>query len=128
MGWLVITRGSNLPTVWSNALLGLTAGWIVSQSGPSGSRPPAVPWHVLPQWLDQSVMLLLGLSLIYVGGMVLNDAVDAKVDAVDRPERPIPVGHIRRRTAWLAAAALLASGGACLLVYPRLPRRRGERA
>ena len=34
--------------------------------------------------------LFVSLSLFYVGGMYLNDAFDAGVDALERPERPIP--------------------------------------
>ena len=70
---LRLGRVSNLPTVWTNALAGL-----VLAGG----------------WLDPAPLLLLFLavSLAYVGGMFLNDAFDAEVDAVRRPERPIPSG------------------------------------
>jgi 4-hydroxybenzoate polyprenyltransferase len=42
--------------------------------------------------------------------MVLNDVYDAELDARERPERPIPAGHIPRTTASSAGWALLTSG------------------
>lgn len=71
---LKLGRVSNLPTVWSN-----TAAAIVLAGAP-----------IHPQTL-----LLLGgaMSLFYSGGMFLNDAFDCKIDAVERPERPIPSGE-----------------------------------
>jgi len=53
--------------------------------------------------------LLLASALAYAGGMALNDAFDARLDAVERPERPIPSGRLSRPAAfWLAAACLAA--------------------
>src|SRR5262245_63491269 len=37
-------------------------------------------------------------SLFYSGGMALNDAFDAEIDARERPERPIPSGRVSRGT------------------------------
>ena len=39
-------------------------------------------------------LLLLASAGLYLGGMVLNDVFDAQLDAVERPERPIPSGDI----------------------------------
>ena len=77
---LLLGRTSNLPTVWSNCL----AGWIISGGG-------------------EPIRLLLvcaGASLLYVGGMFLNDAFDADFDRQHRPERPIPSGAIARSAVW----------------------------
>jgi 4-hydroxybenzoate polyprenyltransferase len=53
--------------------------------------------------------LLLASALAYAGGMALNDAFDAPLDAVERPERPIPSGRLTRAAAfWLGAACLTA--------------------
>jgi 4-hydroxybenzoate polyprenyltransferase len=52
--------------------------------------------------------LLLASASAYAGGMALNDAWDAPLDAVERPERPIPSGRITRATAfWIAAACFV---------------------
>ncbi|MBM7503442.1 SCO3242 family prenyltransferase [Agromyces aurantiacus] len=48
--------------------------------------------------------------LLYWGGMALNDAADAELDRVERPERPIPSGRISRRAAFGVAGALTAAG------------------
>lgn len=87
---LVLGRVSNLPTVWSNVL----AGWILG-----GGGAPATALHVA-----------LGISLIYVGGMFLNDAMDEAFDRQHRPERPIPSGHILSQVVWAWALAALTTG------------------
>jgi hypothetical protein len=48
--------------------------------------------------------------LLYWGGMALNDAADADLDRVERPERPIPSGRISRRGAVGVAGALTVAG------------------
>ncbi len=47
---------------------------------------------------------------LYWAGMALNDYADATIDAVERPERPVPSGRVPRRTA-LAVAGALTLGG-----------------
>ena len=90
---LVLGRVSNLPTVWTNALAGAAlAGFGLSAGG----------------WLA----LLLALTLFYVGGMYLNDAFDARVDARERPARPIPSRLIGREAVFAIGAAMLAAGAA----------------
>ncbi len=51
--------------------------------------------------------LLLASACAYAGGMALNDACDAPLDARERPERPIPSGRISRASAFGVAAVLL---------------------
>ncbi len=93
---LVLGRVSNLPTVWTNTLVGL-----VLAGGTAGDI------RILP--------LLLALSLFYLGGMYLNDAFDAGLDAVERPERPIPSGRISRGSVFALGFAMLGGGLALLL-------------
>lgn len=47
---------------------------------------------------------------LYWAGMALNDYADATIDAVERPERPIPSGRVARRTALATACGLTAAG------------------
>lgn len=47
---------------------------------------------------------------LYWAGMALNDYADATVDAVERPQRPIPSGRVPRRTALAVAGGLTAAG------------------
>jgi 4-hydroxybenzoate polyprenyltransferase len=77
---LVLGRVSNLPTVWSNCV----AGWWLGGGGHFWKLPP----------------LLLGVSLLYTGGMFLNDAFDQEFDRLRRPERPIPSGKIPAANVW----------------------------
>ncbi|MEN9574208.1 MAG: hypothetical protein RL514_2063 [Verrucomicrobiota bacterium] len=98
---LVLGRVSNLPTVWSNCL----AGWLLGGGG---------------EW-DRFAWLCVGATLVYVGGMFLNDAFDAEFDTQHRRERPIPSGAISREAVWLWSAALLAVGSGMLVWLGREP-------
>lgn len=88
---LRLGRVSNLPTVCTNVLAGIALA--------GGEARPAV---VLP--------VGLGVSLLYVSGMYLNDAFDRGWDAAHRPERPIPSGAATARAVFLAGFALMAAG------------------
>jgi 4-hydroxybenzoate polyprenyltransferase len=59
------------------------------------------------------VRLVLASGLLYIAGMVLNDFFDRRVDAVERPERPIPSGQVRPATAALLGLGLLGAGLVC---------------
>lgn len=89
---LRLGRVSNLPTVSSNVLAGLA----LSGAGLYPAGPIAVA--------------CLCASLLYVGGMFLNDAFDAEVDARERPERPIPSGLARRGEVFAYGAGMLLVG------------------
>jgi hypothetical protein len=56
--------------------------------------------------------LLLPLASVsfYWAGMALNDWADRKLDAVERPERPIPSGRVRPGQALAVAGGLTAAG------------------
>lgn len=58
----------------------------------------------------RAVALPLASVSLYWAGMALNDWADADLDAVERPERPIPSGRVRPGQA-LAAAIGLTVGG-----------------
>ena len=91
---LVLGRVSNLPTVWSNCL----AGWLLG--GDTNYRSLG--------------FVLAGITLLYIGGMFLNDAFDVEFDRAHRTERPIPTGAILVRTVWVFGAAWLLLGVGCL--------------
>ena len=97
--WLVLTRGSNLPTVWSNLFAGWLLGYVYTDR---------FPWAFT--LLGSLLGLLIGVSLIYVGGMILNDAFDARWDAERRSARPIPAGLVTVRAAFVVGFLCLASG------------------
>lgn len=56
------------------------------------------------------ITLPLASACLYAGGMALNDYADRRIDARERPERPIPSGRISARNALTAAAALTVTG------------------
>lgn len=75
--YLQLARLSNLPTVFSNVLVGAA---LAAGAG-------ALDWS--------GVVVAIAVSaLFYVGGMALNDLLDRNIDAVERPGRPIPSGAL----------------------------------
>jgi hypothetical protein len=97
---LILGRVSNLPTVWSN----LIVGWILVAFEPI--RPPLA--LSLP---------LVGGSLLYIGGMYLNDFCDAKFDKEYNPWRPIPAGKISRSMVGILAVLWFLAGLECLIPF-----------
>lgn len=88
---LAMSRFANLPTVWSNVLLGIL---------------------LTPAGFQVSVFLsaALAISLLYLGGCFLNDAHDIDFDAKTRPDRPIPAGRFRQKSILQLALLLCALG------------------
>lgn len=72
----------------------------------------AISGFFLQQQEDFSAVLWLILSTmgLYGGGVVMNDVFDAELDAVERPERPIPSGLIAQSQAATLGFLLLAAG------------------
>jgi 4-hydroxybenzoate polyprenyltransferase len=89
-GYLQLLRPPNIAT----ALADVLAGFGVAGLG----NPRALPW------------LLVGTACLYGGGIVLNDVFDRHVDAVERPERPIPSGRVPAVHAARLGCGLLALG------------------
>jgi 4-hydroxybenzoate polyprenyltransferase len=56
------------------------------------------------------LLLSLASAALYCAGMVFNDVFDAKQDATERPDRPIPSGRISRSSAAMFGVSLLAAG------------------
>jgi 4-hydroxybenzoate polyprenyltransferase len=63
--------------------------------------------------LAEFAALLSASTALYLAGMVFNDYFDRAVDAIERPNRPIPSGRVSPRTAVVLGTALLAVGLAC---------------
>jgi hypothetical protein len=94
--WLRLMR---LPTVFT-AMADILCGFLLTHQV-TASDLPATPGL----WL-----LLLASAGLYLSGMVLNDVFDAGLDAVERPERPIPSGRIRLSSAAFLGVALMTGG------------------
>jgi len=97
--YLLLSRVSNLPTVWTNVLAGMC---VVSAAIDGGAY----------------LRVALAMSAFYTGGMFLNDAFDEPFDRVRRPERPIPSGDVSRREVFVSGTLLLLAGE--LLLAPRV--------
>ena len=85
-----LLRPANVVT----ALADVLAGYALAGLG----RPSSLPW------------LLAATACLYAGGVVLNDFFDRHLDAVERPERPIPSGRVPPDRAAMLGALLLAAG------------------
>jgi 4-hydroxybenzoate polyprenyltransferase len=86
--YLELFRAPNLFTAASDVL----AGYAVA--GVNGN----------PAWL------MLASMGVYAGGVAFNDIFDRKLDAIERPERPLPSGRLTTSAASLAASAALICG------------------
>jgi 4-hydroxybenzoate polyprenyltransferase len=94
---LRLGRVSNLPTVWTNTL----AAGVLAGATAFGAEFAA---------------MLAAFSLFYTGGMFLNDAFDARYDAAQRPERPIPSGEASAGEVHGWGFGMMAAGIALLAV------------
>src|SRR5262245_15143087 len=106
---LQLGRVSNLPTIWSNVLVGRVL---------AGGQP----------WRPATLLVMLAVSLLYVGGMYLNDAFDRDIDARERPTRPIPAGLVAANTVFAAGFGLLLAGISVLMMAAVMtgPEARSE--
>ncbi len=92
---LSLTRPANLVTAIADVLAGMAiAGYFMI---PDSAIAP-INW------------LCLATVGLYGGGVVFNDVFDAELDAVERPERPIPSGIISKRSAIILGTVLLIIG------------------
>jgi len=62
--------------------------------------------------IPQNIVLfgMLAVFLVSGGGMVINDLVDAEIDKINKPKRPIPSGKISKHAALIYAAVLFVIG------------------
>ena len=94
--WLELLRISNLPTVWTNIIVGAVLSIAV-----------ALPSN--PSLVAVLIAIIAG-SCLYLAGMVFNDVFDLEIDRRERPGRPIPSGRISRGAAIAFGVALLSLG------------------
>jgi 4-hydroxybenzoate polyprenyltransferase len=60
--------------------------------------------------LSAITLLVLATAFLYGGGVVLNDVFDTELDKIERPERPIPSGLIKKSNAAIFGTLLLVMG------------------
>ena len=95
-GYLELLRPPNVMTAMADVLAGYAVAGL--GNGPGLGNGWALPW------------LLASTAGLYAGGVVLNDFFDRRLDAVERPERPIPSGRVPASHAAGLGAALLLAG------------------
>jgi len=83
-------RPANIVTAWADIITGFAASGATLEF--------TLAW------------LLLATTGLYGGGVVFNDVFDAELDAVERPERPIPTGKASRLGATILGVVLLTVG------------------
>ncbi len=98
--YLELGRVSNIGTVWTNVMVGCLLG--------ATDGAASIP------------LVGLAMSLLYVGGMAMNDLVDASHDRATRSDRPIPSGRITEPAA-LRFTLLTMVAGLGLMLPTGLP-------
>jgi 4-hydroxybenzoate polyprenyltransferase len=88
--YLQLMRPANIITAWADILAGFAVTGAVDLE--------SLPW------------LLLATTGLYGGGIVFNDVFDAKIDAIERPERPIPSDRASLGGAIMLGSLLLFMG------------------
>ena len=89
--WLRLIRLPNLLTVPGDPL----AGYLMAASGAAVA--------------SSTLGLVVAVSLLlYMAGLIMNDLADVRIDAQERPERPLPSGQVDEGLARLLMMTLLA--------------------
>ncbi|WP_313260292.1 UbiA-like protein EboC [Sphingobacterium sp.] len=99
--WIQIIRPSNVLTAISDVLAGVALACLFLQQD-------------LPQ-VNPLIWITFSSMLLYTGGIVFNDVFDAALDKVERPERPIPSGRIKKSAASILGTLAFAIG--CFLAF-----------
>jgi 4-hydroxybenzoate polyprenyltransferase len=101
--YLQLTRPANVVTAIADIWAGfaIAGGWTYMVS--NWELGEGTFWQNLA-WLSLSTIGL------YAGGVAFNDVADASLDAVERPERPIPSGRVTKSSAALMSTILLVVG------------------
>ncbi|MCS7019237.1 MAG: UbiA-like protein EboC [Cytophagales bacterium] len=102
--YLQLMRPPNLPTAMSDVAAGAAiAAFFVKEQLPDWALLETLPFNHL-------ALLLFATVCLYAGGVVMNDVFDADIDAVERPERPIPSGRVPLEHARIMGLTLLLAG------------------
>ncbi|PIB25250.1 UbiA-like protein EboC [Maribacter sp. 4G9] len=101
IGFARLARPANLPTAAADIFAGIALALFSTIVG-------------IPEFFSvngQGILSLVFASVfLYAGGVVFNDVFDAKLDAVERPERPIPSGLIPKNQAVIWGLLLFVFG------------------
>ena len=101
MGLARLARPANLPTAAADILAGVAISCFFSGIA-------SIDYFLVDT--GTIALLVFASVFLYAGGVVLNDVFDAKLDAVERPERPIPSGVVSIKQAATFGAVLMLLG------------------
>ena len=93
-GYLRLCRPPNLPTAAADILAGLAIAGFIADSN----------------WSTSALFLVFSSIFLYAGGVVFNDYFDFELDKIERPERALPSGLIKRKNAVIFGAVLFMIG------------------
>jgi len=110
---LATGRISNLPTVWSNILIGHLI--ILFGKNPPKAQLFNLNDPAFTPLLTSLTITSIAASLIYIGGCFLGDAIDSNFDKKHKPERPIPSGILNRTWIFIGALCMLTIGSVLAL-------------
>ena len=103
-GYLQLMRPANIVTAWADILVGYAA------AGGVGIITDVWAGNLATNELTPLIWLLLATSGLYGGGVVFNDVFDLELDRLERPERPLPGGHVSLKAAIILGSGLLGIG------------------
>ena len=110
--YMELIRPANVVTAFADILAGFAAAGALRRLLTSTEPLGASEQLYSAGMAGDLTWLLLSTAGLYAGGVVLNDVFDAELDAVERPERPIPSGRISRTRAGTVGTALILAGTA----------------
>ena len=99
--YLKLLRIPNIFTVPADIILGFLIALALFQSAnmvPSDS-------HIV-----YLIILIISSILLYLGGLVSNDLFDIKTDKIERPNRPLSSGKVKKRNAIILLIVFLGTG------------------
>ncbi|GAB1544978.1 UbiA family prenyltransferase [Scytonema sp. NUACC21] len=102
--YLQLMRPANIVTAWADILAGFAASGCVVFSNEVGIAEATL------NNLSPLLWLLLATTGLYGGGVIFNDIFDTEIDAIERPERPIPSGRASRMGAIILGSLFLSVG------------------
>lgn len=98
-GYLQLMRPANCVTAIADILAGVAISGYLAESN-----------LYTIAFFKPILLLCIATVGLYGGGVVFNDVFDAELDAVERPERPIPSGRVSKLKAKILAIFLLSVG------------------
>jgi len=76
-----------------------------------------VTLNSISYYLPNLLILVLSSISLYLGGLVSNDLFDTKVDKIERPNRPLPSGKVKKKYAVILLIIFFSAGFSSSLLF-----------